>query len=484
MNPDHSAQALSSFFGFLSQRRVTAARAAEANQIRDALLDRLGRRGVRTAANGSKLYSGELSPGCQRCGAGTWSCAYLTKRCTASCFFCPSDPGMEQSLPRASRLSFPGLEAYVAFLRRFGFRGVSFSGGEPLLDFGPLVTWIARIKAEFGAGIYVWVYTNGDLLDEAKLRALRRAGLDEIRVNIRARDYRLAPVEVARAFIGTVTVEIPTIPGEYEILKDRLLDLQRLGVDYLNLHQLFANRANFQSLADRDYTFLPLVGTASPILESEITALRLLLFSLESGLDLPVNYCSLVYRTRYDDLAHRRRAAALVVRGYDSLAGSGYLRRLSVEGPVERIRGLDSALRAEGYSPSLWRVASDDSSLRFHPSLLAWPGLQREMIEVRYYVAEMQADGMEPAGASEPVAQVQVVPGVTLGVGERLVSTPVTVPGGELAAWLAPAGEDALGAAPDLDPARCPGVIRAMEGMPRGLQRIERAGSLLDLVAE
>ena len=484
MNPDHSAQALSSFFGFLAQRQVTAARAAEANRVRDDLLDRLQRVGVRTTANGSKLYSGELSPGCQRCGAGTWSCAYLTKQCTANCFFCPSDPGGEQALPRASRLSFPGLEAYLAFLRRFDFRGVSFSGGEPLLDLEPLLAWIARIKAEFGAGIYLWVYTNGDLLDEAKLRALRRAGLDEIRVNIRARDYRLAPVELARAFIGTVTVEIPTIPEEYEVLRELLPDLQQLGVDHLNLHQLFANRANYRSLADRDYTLLPLVGTVSPVLESEIAALRLLLSGLESGLDLPLNYCSLVYRTRYDDLAHRRRAAALVERDHDSLAGSGYIRRLSVQGPAERIRRIDAALRAGGYAPSLWRVAGDSSSLRFHPSLLAWPGLQREMVEVRYYVAEIQSNGTGPAGVSAPVAQVQVAPGLALGVGERLVSTPVTVPGGQLAAWLAPAGEDASGGASNPDPVRRPDAIRAMEGMPRGLQRIERAGSLLELVAE
>ena len=191
-----------------------------------------------------------------------------------------------------------------------------------------------------------------------------------------------------------------------------------------------------------------------------------------------------MYRTRYDDLAHRRRAAALVQKRHDSLAGSGYIRRLSVQGPAERIRGLDAALRDKGYAPSLWRVASDDSSLRFHPSLLASPGLQRETVEVRYYVAEMQASETGPAAGSEPVAQVRVAPGLALGVGERLVSTPVTVPGGELAAWLAPAGGDASGGTGAQNPPWRSGVILAAERMPRGLQRIEKAGSLLELVAE
>ncbi len=218
MNPAHSAQALSSFLGFLSQLQVTGTQAAEANRLRDDLLARLQRKKVRHSANGSKLYTGELSPGC-------WSCVYLTKQCTADCFFCPSDPGSETSIPRANRLPLPGLDAYLAFLRHFRFRGASFSGGEPFLRFEELVTWIARIKREFGAGIYLWVYTNGDLVDEGKLKDLHRAGLDEIRINIRARDYRLAPVILAREMIETVTVEIPTIPEDYGILQDRIVDL-------------------------------------------------------------------------------------------------------------------------------------------------------------------------------------------------------------------------------------------------------------------
>jgi uncharacterized protein len=484
MKPTRRALALSSFLGFLSDLQVTETQADEANYLRDRILARLQAKGIRHSANGSKLYTGELSPGCATCGAGTWSCAYLTKQCTAGCFFCPSEPGSDGSLPRANRLPLPSLEAYIAFLRFFGFRGVAFSGGEPLLAFEGLITWITRIKQEFGPGIYLWVYTNGDLVDEDRLRVLHQAGLDEIRINIRARDYRLAPVILAREFIQTVTVEIPTIPEDYEILKDRIVDLHKLGVDHLNLHQLFANQVNYRSLAERNYTFLPLVGTASPVLESEIAALRLLLFALENQIDLPINYCSLVYRTRYDELAHRRRAAPLSKRDHDTVAETGLLRRLSAHGSPDHVQQIHAALEAEGHSPSLWRVTEDGTSLIFHPTLLASPQLQREMVDLEYHVAELHDGGAASTDQSGSSMQLHIGPDLDLRIEERLASTPVTLPGAELAACLAPAA-----AADPLDagtpgPNRCPDPLLSAEQMPHGLQKIVETGSLLETVAE
>lgn len=184
MNASADARALSGFLGFLSRRRVTEAQAAEANRLRNHLLGQLQDMGARQTFYGSKLFTGELSPGCARCVADTWSCIFLTKQCTANCFFCPSSPSSNRTFPRSNRLPFSGLEDYLAFLRLFEFQGTSFSGGEPLLRLEETLNWIARLKQELGAEFYVWLYTNGDLVDEHKLRALQDAGLDEIRINI------------------------------------------------------------------------------------------------------------------------------------------------------------------------------------------------------------------------------------------------------------------------------------------------------------
>lgn len=483
MSKDANIEALSGFLGFLAGSRITVAEAAEANRLRSHLLDRLLALGAQQSFYGCKLYTGSLSPGCLACGAGTWSCAYLTRQCTADCFFCPVDASMERALPRANRVSFPSLEAYLATLRRFGFQGVSFSGGEPLLRFEEMLAWITRIKREFGSRIYLWIYTNGDLLDATKLRALHRAGLDEIRVNIAARCYALHAVKMAREAIGRVTVEIPAIPENHSVVQELLVDLQGLGLDHVNLHQLFANQANYLSLAERGYTFLPLVGTASAVFESEISALRLMLFALENRIDVPINYCSLVYRTRCDNLAHRRRAATVAKRAHDSLTEVGYLRRLSIQGPASRIREIDVALQAEGCSPSLWRLESGGSRLVLDSSLLASAALARETVEARWHEAEIFSGETAWMNLYEPVACVEPGPDLQLWVAERPVTSPVSGTGRELAQLLDSGG--AAGLQGYDDPGLIPGweAVQAAERMRRGLQTVEAVSSLLEMVA-
>jgi pyruvate formate-lyase activating enzyme-like uncharacterized protein len=483
MNASADALALSGFLGFLSQRQVTDTQAAEANRLRNHLLDRLQRLGVRRTFYGSKLFTGELSPGCARCVAGTWSCVFLTKQCTANCFFCPSSPSSNRTFPRTNRLPFSGLEDYLAFLRLFEFQGASFSGGEPLLRFEETLAWIARIKQELGTGFYVWLYTNGDLIDERKLRALQEAGLDEIRINIAARDYELRPVRLAREFMPTVTVEIPALPEDEELLQARILDLARLGLDHLNLHQLFANQVNYRALAGRNYTFLPLVGAASPALESEISALRLLLFTLENQVDLPINYCSLVYRTRSDELAHRRRAASVARAGrpYEALTETGCLRRLSVTGSAGRTPQIEAALRAGGYAPNLWRSANGESPLLLHASLLGTPELAQEMVDVRYVEAEVLPEETSWNDLYEPAAQLERHPHPRLWIGERLVSTPVSLPSTELAAWLGAGGGMALPGTADPGRTASWKTIKDAERMARGLQPIQAVSSLLEI---
>lgn len=483
MNLEARAKAISGFFSLLSESRITDAQAKDANLLRNDLLDRLRVLNVSESAHGSKLFTGTLSPGCLSCGAGTWSCAHLTRRCTADCFFCPTDPNRAYAVPRANRVSIPGLDAYLAHLRYFRFQGASFSGGEPLLCCEELSHWVARIRRDFGSDIYVWMYTNGDLLDRRRARALRQAGLDEIRVNIAARGYALGAVKLAREAFRTVTVEIPVIPGDAEILCDRLVSLERLGVDHVNLHQLFANQANYRSLAPRGYTFLPLVSTASAVLESEIAALRLMLFVLENRIDVPINYCSLVYRTRYDNLAHRRRAGAVAKRSHDFLTEAGYLRRLSVSAAPDTIGQIEDDLKAARFSSSAWQVANGGSLLAFDASLLESPALAREEIDVRYYEAEMFPDEPAVPDDYQPVEQIEPGPGMRLTVAERPATSPVSMLGTSLAEFLARCGgEDPEG---NLDRESMPGArsMRAAECIPRGLQRVDAVDSLLGKVS-
>ena len=349
---------------------LTAEEAAQATEDRDQLLSALSGK-VNESFLQNKLHQGPLSPGCVTCGEGTWSCIFINGLCTAHCFFCPQDRGMkEERPPEAEGLVFRNPRDYADFVQQVGFKGVGFSGGESLLVYDTLLLFIEELREKLGNDIYLWIYTNGDLVDRHKLEGLKQAGLDEIRFNIAARGYTLRPVELALDIINTVTIEIPAIPEDFEVVKAALSTMESVGVHHLNLHQLHASVQNYPALTHRNYTFLHQGGV--PILESEITALRLLLHAVENGLSLPINYCSQAYKNRLQGRGCRMRAAPLVRKDFEEVTDLGYVRRVTVEGAPARLERLVGVLATSGCSSSWWSLNEDGSELSIHPSLLQY----------------------------------------------------------------------------------------------------------------
>lgn len=322
---------LMAYLAWLRQGSVSAETAAALNAARAPLVaDLTGATALRRSCADSKWHTGGLAPGCRVCADGAWSCYFVNDGvCTARCFFCPMDLEAGRAAPgSAENITFTSPDAYVAYLDQLGFRGVSFSGGEPLLSFDRVLTLLTAVKHHFGAAMTVWLYTNGDLLNATRLAQLRSAGLDEIRINIRARNYKLDAVRRARRFLPTVSVEIPAVPEEVETLLAVLPQLADCGVDHLNLHQLIATQHNYQRLARHAYTYLPPAAfREAPVAESELAALTVLRHAVATGYPVPVNYCSHVYKARFQNWAYRLRAAALARVPDDVVTAAGYLRR-------------------------------------------------------------------------------------------------------------------------------------------------------------
>jgi pyruvate formate-lyase activating enzyme-like uncharacterized protein len=81
---------------------------------------------------------------------------------------------------------------------------------------------------------------------------------------------------------------------------------------------------------ERGYTFLH--GEKVTVLESELTALRIVRYGLEKEIPLPVNYCSFTYKRRFQHAAARRRAAMTIYNSGEDVTEPGYLRTLSATG--------------------------------------------------------------------------------------------------------------------------------------------------------
>ena len=376
--------------------------AKEATRKRNTLLQSISGK-VTSHYNGNKISTGLLSPGCTTCGQGTWSCLFVGSLCTAHCFYCPQDrKDKKDRPPMESGILFDNPDDYVGYLEKFKFRGVGFSGGEPLLKFKEILSYIKKIKERLGKGIYVWVYTNGDLADEKKLSALKEAGLNEMRFDIAARKYDLKGVARATAIIDKVTVEIPAIPEDYDIVKRCLPRMEALGVAHLNLHQLHASQYCYKQFAARGYTFLHQPEIA--ILESEMTALSLVKYALDHNIGLPINYCSLIYKHRLQKKGYRKRYQAFTQEGHEGATESGFIRRLSIQDTPVNLKKMVKVFRGKDCRDSLWSFNKNGSELFVHHSLLKYIDFNKQGLFLTYFMPQLSPERDEDFEKSKEIA--------------------------------------------------------------------------------
>lgn len=356
--------------------------AQRANDQRNELLAKLSG-WVTCSSNGSKPHVGPLSPGCRICGTGGWDCNFINALCTRSCFYCPQDrTRKEEKQPRTEGIVFNNPAEHVLYVKTFNIKGVGFSGGEPLLAADRLLAHISAIRQELGDSIYLWMYTNGDLVNREVLRKLRAAGLDEIRFDLSARAYNLDPVILAKEFIPTVTVEIPAIPEDYDLLKNLLGEMAAVGVNFLNLHQLGASEHNYRDLLKRGYHFLHQIGV--PVLESETCALQLLIYAKENHLNLPINYCCQAYKNRFQGQDLRRRKSGIVLKSCEELTPAAYIRSFRVADCRDKILSLVNRLEKQNCPPTQWECNAKQTEMTIHSELLRYVDWSSAVVTLIY----------------------------------------------------------------------------------------------------
>jgi len=311
-------------------KTVSKGEIIKANTKRKKFFDFFNKNNVKYACdNLSKPYINKLSPGCSTCINGTWSCLFINELCTRNCFFCAQDRKIKkESLPKANHFRFEKVEEYINYLKKFNFKGIGFSGGEPFLVFDRLVEYIKKIRQVFGSEHYLWIYTNGDLVTEEKLKLLAKLGLNEIRFDLSARDYDLKPVKLAVKHIKTVTIEIPAIPEDLEKVKSLLKKFEKIGVKFLNIHQLFITNFSYPEFIKREYTFLRAPSPRLLVLESEFAAFKLLEYAIKNNLKIGINYCSYFYKIRFQNSNAKKRIANRFKEKKDLITKSGYLRNI------------------------------------------------------------------------------------------------------------------------------------------------------------
>ena len=398
---------------------VTGDQARQANDQRQALLAVAGDDIIFRHKRTKPAYRA-ISPGCELCGSGLWSCLFVNGKCNCRCFYCPAEQG-RIGVPTTNTLPFPRVQDYVDYIARLGFGGVSISGGEPLLTPDITLKFIAAVRKRMGDRVYIWLYTNGTLADRDLLCRLRDAGLNEIRFDIGAAGYSLDKAGLAVGLMDHVTVEIPAVPEDYALMTGKLREMSQRGISFLNLHQLRLTPHNLPNMIRRPYTFLR--GEHVTVLESELTALRLMAYAVENHLPLPVNYCSFVYKNRFQKAAARRRCGELASKGHEDVTENGYIRSLSVRG-ADAVVALAESLERSGAPADRWFRSKDGDRLFFSASL--WKALDLTAVPVS--VAYSDARLVPAVTYTHPFAEIPLNRKRTIFVERTRVSEEMEIP--------------------------------------------------------
>lgn len=344
--------------------------------------------------NKTKPFAHAVSPGCRICGEGHWSCLFVNNRCNCTCFYCPTAQ-TDTSRPESQGITFDNPEKYIEYIKKFGFKGIGLSGGEPLLTFATTIDFLSKIKKELGDSVYVWMYTNGTLLTAEKVSTLAEAGLDEIRFDLTATRYKTKRLKLALGKIPTATVEIPAIPEDMTQLKNMVVELDSLGVSYLNLHQMRLTPYNFKNLFHRKYTFLH--GQSVTVLESELTALEIINFVFQQDLRLAVNYCSFHYKSNYQKAAARKTAAAFVACSQEEINHNGFIRTLRLQGISMPLDALEKQLIRLTPRGKGWQLSTDQKQIVVTKSLLLQLALGEEPVFVDYKAVRISQTPLDQA---------------------------------------------------------------------------------------
>jgi len=239
------------------------------------------------------VSTGPLVPGCRICTRMAHLAFQLGFRCNAACDFCFVQSYRADS-PDEDELYHRQVLMDEFYRQKDELEGVSLTGGEPLLYLPQIEEAVGEMR-KHRPDLHFWVYTNGIIADEDRLKFLCSLGIREIRFNLAASNFSgeaLEKVGAARELFDYVVVEVPSYPKQKEDLFGCLGNLDRIGIDQLNLQELLITNNNVHRLEGEGYQTGMLFLTKSFLYGSRRMTYEVMSLCNEKGYAFTVNDCS------------------------------------------------------------------------------------------------------------------------------------------------------------------------------------------------
>lgn len=249
---------------------------------------------------GRTLYVGEdhrFPKGCRSCLLGTGlSAVRKTNKCNIQCKFCYNFGELDQIPPIGEGLwEIGGTKFYeqdIDLLLSIYDKptGISYVYLEPFMEIEKYYGVIAKFHK---AGIHQHMYTNGLCVTEESLKALKEAGLDELRFNLggtNCADAVIRNMALAKQYIPDVGIETPMTPEFFEAFFEKKEAILATGIDFINCAELHLNMNNLGNFLGENM-YMCRLGYLSPISSRDLT-LQFMKIASEENWPVAVHDCS------------------------------------------------------------------------------------------------------------------------------------------------------------------------------------------------
>ena len=245
----------------------------------------------------------KLSKGCDACKQGSWICIYIGVSCNLKCAVCPQigrHDEKEHIWANGGNDDIFSMKDLKRVLdRNKRITGISFSGGEPFLYIEKVKEWLDFINDNYAdLNLYKWIYTNGTKVTKKICLELKEKGINEIRFDLAATNYSdkiISKIKYCKNIFDKISVEVPVEPWKTDKLIESLPKLEKIGLDYLNLHELSVCDDNRGRLVDTGLVNSKLVYDSvagEHYIPSIIDTYRVIEYIEDNNLKIIYNDCS------------------------------------------------------------------------------------------------------------------------------------------------------------------------------------------------
>lgn len=331
------------------------------------------------------------------CAKGSKMVVLVTGLCSAKCFYCPlsyEKGGTDRIFADEWELGNErDTQTLIREAESIDAEGAGITGGDPLVVWKRVQTYIALLKKTFGDSFHIHLYTSA-LYHADHLVDLVSVGLDEVRFHPRPNTWGRMDASPIKKTIQTmvdspvdVAIEIPVFPGMKREIFSLITWADEHVVRWVNLNELEFSERNCEAFRSRGYTVKNDVSAA--VKGSQETAQQLLTLVQKKDLSIGIHYCSVSFKDGVQLKNRILRRANHVAKPYDVITKDGTLIKGAIYPSTQSLHHLKALLK-DHYSvpPHLLFVDVEKERIELAPWVLESIAPRLTKKNCRCYIVE------------------------------------------------------------------------------------------------